>query len=373
MTLPINFPSLPLYPAWHKWTSCWKSRLPTFKTCFVSGLSQIEFDRGSSKLTASGLLVPSKYLGTASIIPFHSKSAWVSTFPEKFLRGEPDVQGVETCKRTQFPKSRCSSMKRFTCKVTPFISISLVTPQYRNWEVSQAFWIIEPALQHSSTTASFLLSGDMERVNKSFKGASITTNPSVARCRRKSLLGRHLVKRSATFSKPGLCLIFTLPASNWPRIQSKWISTRRLFFGKSKAWINWSALELSDSSMISTRTSKRNAFLGHHRQVYSSALLAWQTQGLLLACKWSNKSFAKHKADTAPQPRWKTKPDGEQMGRQNWDGRQIGPETSQLDRRQAQRGGHSIPAKVKDKARWEQNGDTKLGDKARWETNWETQ
>ena len=66
-------------------------------------------------------------------------------------------------------------------------------------------------------------------------------------------------------------------------------------------------------------------------------------------------------ADTAPQPRWKTKPDGKQMGRENWetkpDGRQIGRQIG----RQAQRGGHSTPPKVKDKARWETNWET--GDK----------
>ena len=66
------------------------------------------------------------------------------------------------------------------------------------------------------------------------------------------------------------------------------------------------------------------------------------------------------------------------MGRENWetkpDGRQIGRQ----DRRQAQRGGHSTPAKVKERqiGRQAQRGGhstpAKVKDKARWETNWET-
>ena len=73
-------------------------------------------------------------------------------------------------------------------------------------------------------------------------------------------------------------------------------------------------------------------------------------------------------ADTAPQGERQSQMGNKWRGKteRQPDGRQIGRQ----DRRQAQRGGRSTPARVKDKARWETNGERKLEDKARWETNW---
>ena len=54
--------------------------------------------QGSSK----DLEFPSnKYLETFSMIPFHDLSASDSIVAEKFLSGDPELQGVEACTCTQ--------------------------------------------------------------------------------------------------------------------------------------------------------------------------------------------------------------------------------------------------------------------------------
>ena len=97
-TLPIGNPFGACIPVWHKNTSASNCKPHCFKTRLVSSRFHILLFRGSSK----DLEFPSnKYLETFSMIPFHDLSASDSIVAEKFLSGDPELQGVEACTCTQ--------------------------------------------------------------------------------------------------------------------------------------------------------------------------------------------------------------------------------------------------------------------------------
>ena len=97
-TLPIGNPFGACIPVWHKNTSASNCKPHCFKTRLVSSRFHMLLFRGSSK----DLEFPSsKYLETFSMIPFHDLSASDSIVAEKFLSGDPELQGVEACTCTQ--------------------------------------------------------------------------------------------------------------------------------------------------------------------------------------------------------------------------------------------------------------------------------
>ena len=85
---------------------------------------------------------------------------------------------------------------------------------------------------------------------RSFAGTSGTSNPKLVRCLRKSLVPKHLVKRSATLSVPARCSTSSSLELILAFIQAILISTCRLLLGMSCPTNSCNAEELSDSSRI---------------------------------------------------------------------------------------------------------------------------
>ena len=104
-TFPIGKPESDIKPVWHRNTSASNCKPHLCKTCFVSSRFHILLFRGNSKEREFHNI---KYFETLSMIPFHDLSASDSVvLAEKFLRGDPELQGVEACTCTRLYPS-CS-------------------------------------------------------------------------------------------------------------------------------------------------------------------------------------------------------------------------------------------------------------------------
>ena len=97
-TFPTDNPLGACIPVWHKNTSASNCKPHCFKTRFALSRFQMLLFRGNSNEREFPSI---KYLETLHMIPFHDLSASDSICAEKFMRGDPELHGVEACTCTQ--------------------------------------------------------------------------------------------------------------------------------------------------------------------------------------------------------------------------------------------------------------------------------
>ena len=206
---------------------------------------------------------------------------------------------IEVAKRTSTStRSRCMNMHpRRTWRVLPLSDANSYTTQrsrtlhlmYGTFEISQTFLKFECSEQHSSTIAieepwvntCCNTHSSRSSANSAVKPSG-TTIPRAYRCLKKAFALKHLVKRSAGFSTPLLCLNFNKPSLICSRNQCNLISMCRERRGTSMDLTSCNAeleslsnqITISSGSSISwsakkktvNQSSKRNTFLTHRLQ-----------------------------------------------------------------------------------------------------------